>query len=223
MSREQKSFGSQLKRAQFRRIALRTGHVQNLSSKAFEKVRSKALMFLQDLVGKSVIYMVHDRRVTLSSSDVQNGLRQLKDGGDIVPKIYGSPPSKRCESYESHRSSRRKGKSRRAVGGVVVPRKRSSKSSSLIRQIRFYQFKQINCVHLPKAPLERLIKEIARNHTSSVRLSENAANLIIYALELYIDKQLGLAGLLSIHRKGRGNLSERDVEMLTSFEKMFLA
>lgn len=216
MSQKQKSRGSELKRAQFRRIALRTGHVQSLSSGAFEKVRSKALSFLEELVKKTVTYMEHARRITVSSGDVKDALRNMKEGGDMVPKIYGSPPKTRCETYEKHVSSRRKkaGKSRKMS--------RSRRSSSLSRQIRFYQSRQISCVHLARAPVERLIKSIARDFRSGIRLSDKATSLIVYALELYIEKQLKLAGLLSIHRKGKGNLSERDIETLTVFEKAFL-
>lgn len=213
MSHKQKKFGSELLRTQFRRIALRTGNVQSLSSGAFEKVRSKALFFFRTLIAKSIIYLEHARRNTLSAEDVKSALRHMKDAGEIVPKIYGSPPTVRCETYGKHISSRRKVK-----GGS---RRKASRSSSIMRQIKFYQSKQINCVHLPRAPVRHLIRELAIEHKHGIRLSENAISLIIYALELYIEKQLGLAGLLSIHRKGKGNLSERDVQILTAIEKIF--
>lgn len=214
MSRRSEFPESAFKRSQIRRIALRTGHVRSISTWAFEKVRHNALSFLDELLKNTITYTEHARRTTISSADVKDGLRNMKNAGDLVPKIYGSPSKKRCETYEKYRSSRRKSGSRKS--------RKSRRSTSLVRKIKFYQA-QHGCVHLARAPVARLVKNIAKNRKSDVKFSDSAMTLIIYILELYIEKRLKLAGLLSIHRKGKGNLSDKDMETVALFEKMFLA
>lgn len=201
-----------------KRLASRTGHVRSQSRSAVMAVRNKLKTFLTHVVGDAITYADGARKRTVDEKAVEMALERRSNL--FSKKILGSPPSKRCETYGTHiKKSRSRGGSRSAAGGVARPRRKASRSKSLRRRIAFYQ-RQHDCLHLPKVPVSRLIREISQDFKNDIRWSSKAILLLHYAIELYVESIFHTLGILSIHRGGKGAVHEKDFLALEALEKL---
>lgn len=183
-----------------KRISLRTGKVKSHAKNVTKLLKEKGKEFLKTVIRDAIAYTEHARKHTVSEKAVQAALEHHTN--IFSKKILGSPPSKRCESYKTHIRKSRKGKAS----------SRSRKTSPLVslgRRIRYYQ-SQHDCLHLPKQGVKKLIKQFSNEFRSDTRWSPKAINLLHYALELYIESIFGTLGFFSIHRGGKGSVSEKD-------------
>lgn len=203
---------SSLSHSALKRLSLRTGKVKSHGKSVTKLLKEKGKKFLETVIRDAVTYVEHSRKQTVSEKAVQAALE--RHTGIFSKKILGSPPSKRCESYKTHLRKSRKSRS---------PKAKSRKSSPLVslgRRIRYYQ-SQHDCLHLPKRAVQKVIRQISHDFRSGLRWSTNALNLLQYALELYIESLFGTLGSLSIHRGGKGSVSDRDFDALEALEDMY--
>lgn len=201
-----------ISRNQMRRIGLKTGNIGSMGSLSFEEIRIKLRKFLDSTLRDAITHTEHSRRRTVSEDDIRFALERR--GGPFNKKILGSPPTSRCATYES---SRRKSRGKSPKTGSK--KRKASRGVSLVRRIRFYQ-KQHDCVHLPKLSTERVIREVAQDFKNDLRFSSKAINLMRYALELYIENVLRVAGFLSINRRGKGRVTHKDIQAVQILESL---
>jgi histone H4 len=211
-----KSSRHPISRAALKRISLRTGHVGSHSGLVAGELRTQTKLFLEAVVRDTVTYSDHARRRTIKEDDVRHALERRTNL--FSKKILGSPPNKRCESYEAHRRNSRRNR-RTPTGGVIRPMRKASRGVSLSRRIKFYQ-RQHDCLHLPKASTQRLIREMGYDFRNGLRWSSGALNLLQYALELYIENLFKIAGHLAIHAKRKGRIQSKDVQAALTIEKL---
>lgn len=195
-----------ISRSSLTRIALATGHVGGFHKDVTPHLRDKIKKFLTKVIRSAVTYTEHARRKTVSYEDVKHALEQTK-----AIKIYGSPPTKKCETYEHHLAQSRKGKPQKS--------RRTSPKVSLVRKIKFYQ-QQHNCFHIAKAIISRTIREVGQDFKYDLRFEGRAVNLLHSAVEVYLSKKLKAAGMLSEHRGSSSlRIAQKDLEALKRVKK----
>jgi len=87
-----------------------------------------------------------------------------------------------------------------------------------LRKIRFYQKQPGHCFYIPKAPFNRLIREIAQDFMTNLRFSPDAMMLIHLDAESYIIDLFELANLEAIHAK-RVRVQPSDLQMARKLRK----
>lgn len=196
-----------IKKGQVKRMALKTGKIKSQDSYVMEEILIRSKEFLTVIIGDAILIMEHARKHTVSESMVRIALE--RNTNLFNKKILGSPPSKKCERYEKHLKRSRK-------SGV---RRKSSRSSSLIRRIKFYQ-RQHDCLYLSKTAMIYIIREIAQDFKNDTRWSSDAKRLLQYALELYIGNVLKISGHIAIHRSRNARLTTKDIQEAFAIEKL---
>ena len=211
-----------ISRAALKRISLRTGRVGSQTKEVIDEIKPLAKAFIDNIVRDAVTYTEHARARTVNEKAVRHALERRTNL--FSKKILGSPPSKRCESYEAHKRNRNRDNDGRkrvriATGGVIRPKRKTSRGVGLARKIKFYQ-KQHDCLHLPKASTRRLVRSIGADFKYGLRWSAEALDLVQYSLELYLEHVFMVAGHLAIHRGGKGRVQSKDVKAAMTIEKL---
>lgn len=191
---------SGISKASFNHIALRTGTVRSQSSLAIEEWREKTKSFLNTIIRDAITYTEFRRAIIVSEDDVKMALER---NTNLVKKILGSAPSKRCPTYASRKRKSRSPDSKK--------KHRRDPNVVFIRKVRFYQ-KQHDCVHLAKLPTERLIREIGQDYKNDLKWSSGAVDLLRYALELYLETLMKAAGYVSIYAGTKGRITQKDIQ-----------
>lgn len=189
-----------ISKSSFNNIAFRTGTVRSQSSLAIHEWREKTKAFLNTIVRDAITYTEFRRAITVSEDDVKMSLER---NTNLVKKILGSAPSKRCPTYASRK--------RNIKRSPDSKKKRQDPNVVFVRKVRFYQ-KQHDCVHLAKLPTERLIREIGQDYKNDLKWSSDAIDLLRYALELYLETLMKAAGYLSIYSGTKGRVTEKDIQ-----------
>jgi histone H3 len=164
-------------------------------------------------VKDAITYTEHARMKTVSEKAVRYALE--RHTSIFSKKILGSPPSRRCGSYKTHIRKSRGGKSPKSKSR----KRKTSRATSLVRKIQFYQ-RQHDCLHLPKRAVQGIIRKISDDFKTDLRWNAKALDLLHYALELYLEAVFKTLGFLSIHRGGRGVVSQKDFEAIKVIEEL---
>jgi len=81
-----------------------------------------------------------------------------------------------------------------------------------LRQIRYYQKQPGHCFNIPKAPFQRLVREISQDFKSDLRFSPHAIMMIQIDAESYIVDLFSDANLQAIHAK-RVRVQPKDIQL----------
>lgn len=161
------------------RLAHKAG-VKSLSRLVYEETRGIMKIRMEDIVQKAIIIADHAGRKTIVVDDIKEAMHVL---GHKKMLAWDGIELKRCKTYESSKKPTNK-KVERGVGSI--------------REIRFYQ-KQHDCVYIAKAAFERLCKEIADDHSTSMRWSSDAVAYLQLVIEDYLVELFEDAVLCAIH------------------------
>ena len=194
-----------------KRISLKTGKIGSREQAVIYGIRDQSEKFLRAIISDAIIMMEHARKKTVSEEMVRSAIERRTNL--FSKKILGSAPSKRCETYGTHLKSQSRSR------GKSGSRRKSSRGSSLIRQIKFYQ-RQHDCLHLPKLVVSRIIREIGQDFKNDVRWSSKAESLLQYALELHIEAIFRVSGHIALHCDRKGRLAAKDVQAALAIEKL---
>jgi len=196
-----------------KRISLKTGKIGSREKAVINEIRDQSKKFLTAIISDAITMMAHARKKTVSEEMVRSAIERRTNL--FSKKILGSAPSKRCETYGSYLKSKSRSRGKSGSGS----RRKSSRGSSLVRQIKFYQ-RQHDCLHLPKLVVARIIREISQDFTNNVRWSSKAENLLQYALELHIEAIFRVSGHIALHCDRKGRLAAKDVQAALGIEKL---
>ena len=179
-----------LKRDAISRIA-KTAGVPYLGGLCFEEVRHIAKYWLDDFVREMIVVVSFAKRKTLMAGDVQYILNKKQ-------KTYRAGEEdklKKCPLYVPKST-----KQKRAKGELAI------------EETKFYM-EQYDCVHFSKDGVSMLIREIAQDYKTNLRISAEAIGLIHIALETFLVKIFQNAVLVTVHA-GRKTLQPKDLNVV---------
>jgi histone H3/H4 len=92
-------------------------------------------------------------------------------------------------------------------------------SPPAIKEIKFYQPRFGDRVHIPKLVVERVVKEIGGQQKSALKYEADAIGILHFALESYLVKLLQDAQLVAIHAK-RESVQPKDVHLVITLRTL---
>lgn len=157
--------------------------------------------FLRELVEKSIIYMDHAKKKTLSATHVNLAYKQL-----CQRSFYSSvdDKAKGCDTFSHHENQRKDN----AGTNKTKKAKKFKRASQKVREIKFYKKADNNCLHLQKLPFSRFVRyKIIDEHLekTDVRCSRGAMNLIQEMLEVYLKFVVASTYYVSANARYNGN------------------
>ncbi len=204
--RQQKAFTSSkdsITKHAISRLA-RVAGVKSLNGLIYEELRLVSVVFLEDVLSKAIAMTEHSRRKILSREDVLEGLRL-----ENYP-MYGTGEESSRENCKIYMTPSEKNGTKKTT--------RAKPGERAIREIKFYQQRFGDCVHIPKLVIERLVKEIGGSHISTLKYEADAIGVLHYALESYLVKLLQDAQLVAIHAK-RESVQPKDVQLIRNLRR----
>ena len=164
--------------------------VKSLSGLMYEELRGVMRIFVEDLVGKGLIYAGHAGRKTITPTDVGEALKLLGR------RMYATDKDRsRCKAYEPAKGP---------DGTVLRKAKPGARAISAMRHAQ----KQAGCLHIPKAAFERVARE-----QGNVQWSAEAMTTAQEATEAYLVDLLADANLAAIHAK-RTTVAPKDLQLV---------
>ena len=205
--------GSKLPLAPFKHLS-HQGGAKTIGKKALETLREEMYEKLECLVEKSLVYMQHGRRRTLTVSDVEHALKRCQlvyipsTDSDVKNCAYaGSGHGGGFYRFSMSGKKKSPNKPHRFLPGTVA-----------LKKIRAFQ-QMHGCVILPKASFFREIKEISKNYVwGGINVRKKASDLAQIALEKYILDIIKSAVLIMLHSK-RSTLTDKDVKLAIELQK----
>jgi len=170
-----------------------TAGVKKLSGLIYEEVRGVLKVYLENVIRAAVTYTEHARRKTVTVADVAAALSRHGR-----PILIGDTAlaTKACKVKKTSGS-----------GGAG----KSRPGTSALAKIRYYQ-KQSQCLHIPFAPFERVVREIAQDFKTDLRFQKEAVLTLQHATEQYLIGLFEDSNLSAIHAKRTG-IMPKDVQL----------
>jgi len=180
------------------RLCRRAGVLRE-SGLIYEETRGVMKVMLENLIRDAITYTEHGRRKKVSLQDVSLALRRIghplgaafkniEEKIGVHHKGHGAPKK---EEEEEDKKGKKKGTAK-AVGGIKKPH-RFLPGTVARREIARLQ--KSDKPILPRAPLERLIREIAQDFKTDLMFAAEAIDAIhlyieTYLVDLFVDTKL---------------------------------
>jgi len=176
-----------------KRLAYKAG-AKRVSGLLYEELRGILKVHLENILRRAATSLEFDKRKTLQLKDVELALQEMG-------VTYGGVAGMSC-------------KVRSKVGGKT---RRDKPGTDAMRQIKYYQ-KHADCLMLPKAPFERLEKEIMQDYLDDFRLGHKAVIAVQAAAEAYLVEILREAVKVAI-AAGRETVMPKDLQLVRQIRK----
>jgi histone H3 len=177
-----------------------TAGILRVGGLCYEEVRGIMKVYMEDTLKDAIIFMEHDRRKTVQTSDLDAAVQ--KKG------IY-------LAAGENNTFSTKKSRQRATKGSTnpegVKKVHRFKPGTVALHEIR-YQQKNSEGFCIRKANFRRLTREIGQNYRDDLRFSGNFIALFQFVVESYLIDLLKHAYLCSIHAK-RQTLEPKDLQL----------
>jgi histone H3 len=192
---------------------LRRAGVKRISSSVYEKMRTLLKTHLETLVKDAVIFADNKKRKTLYVEDLEAALNingiALAAGlnkNATKTKTLQSCSSRHVSDPISKASEPGTKKKHRFRPGTVA-----------LRAIRYHQ-SHSDCLAIPKANFERLIREVAQEFKDGVRFAKGFFDLTQLICENYLVEISKASNLLAIHA-ARETISVKDFDLVLQIRK----
>lgn len=171
----------------------RAGGVKRIELYVYEEIRGVLKLHLENLIRDAVTFTEHDRRKTVSVSDVRKAAKRMGI-------CLSAADVDKCKARPGKGGKHAKGKKAHKFNPGTVA----------LQEIRYYQ--KTSCLLLPKLPFSRLVREIGQDFKVNLRFSADALNLFQLCSETYLVKLFEDANLQAIHA-GRVSVKTKDIQI----------
>jgi histone H3 len=173
----------------------RIAGVKTMSRPVILEVRAYIVSSLERIMKDAVIYCEHARRRTVQKDDI---LHALERAPWPRRKLYytGEKQVDRCPVYQPPKRSKTAGR------GTVA-----------VAEIKFYQSKFGDCLHIAKLAFETVVREISQDFKTDLKFEGKAFLALQYAIEALVVDLFEGAQIAAIHA-GRTAVLPKDVNIV---------
>ena len=202
------------------RMMQRAG-VKRVNGFVYEELRDIMKTYMENIINATVIFVEHDRRVTVKAEDLEAGLDS--QGISLIAGL--NPNTKKTRSLQSCNSRSKSGpvkKSKVTGDGKVKAVKKPHRFRPGTRSLMAIRFQQRNsdCLAIPKANFQRLAREISQDYHEKLCFSAGVLDLFQLVVEDYIISLCRDAYLCTIHAR-RGTIQPKDIQLARTIRNDF--
>jgi len=201
------------------RMMQRAG-VKRVNGFVYEELRDIMKTYMENIIKATVIFVEHDRRVTVKAEDLEAGLDS--QGISLVAGL--NPNTKKTRSLQSCNSRAKSGpvkKSKVIEDGNAKAKKphRFRPGTRSLMAIRFQQ-KNSDCLAIPKANFQRFAREISQDYHEKLCFSAGVLDLFQLVVEDYIISLCRDSYLCTIHAR-RDTIQPKDIQLARTIRNGF--